>query len=451
MRKIYYPQGFCAPCKEATHIYPFHSPEEITGSLGQNECAWLQRQNFRAKPAQWCFFPHNGASSVALGVKNAEDWRSWADAALTLPKGHYQTTHLDSTILRGWGSGSYRYNSTKRQVKLCCPNPNDSMLFLVRAERLTRFLIDHPANKLTPARLSKRAQKCLLPLASDRILGVQEVVGQDLRKQNFPLIFSVGQASCHAPRLVDMSWHSPHKNPEAPLITLIGKGITFDTGGLDIKPRQAMLSMKKDMGGAAHAIGLAAMILSTGLPVRLRLILGIAENAIGGNAMRPGDILRARNGSTIEIGDTDAEGRLVLADCLSLAGEQKSAILIDFATLTGAARVALGADLPAVFCNDDPLALALTQSPDDPLWRLPLHHAYASELTGSISTLNSAPGAGYGGAITAALFLEHFAPQDTPWAHIDLMAYAPKKIHGRPSGAAAQGLYACLKAISALC
>lgn len=432
---------FHTSCPDAVPILPCRSLSEMDADTTE-----LHRQGFSAKAGEFCFFHHQGELSVALGVKDHNDWRSWSDAARKLPGGNYVLSEAASeTIIRGWGSGGYRYRSKKPVARLCLADTDNPARALVRAEYLTRFLIDHPANRLNPARLARRARKTLGLLVPERLKYSREIIGSDLLRQKFPLIYHVGKAADSPPRLLEMHWDSPE--PNAPILTIIGKGVCFDTGGLDIKPRSAMSLMKKDMGGAAHAIGLVAMLLASGVSARIRLLLGIAENAIAGNAMHPGDIFTARNGSTVEIGDTDAEGRLVLADCLSYAGESHNDMIIDFATLTGAARVALGTDLPALFCNDDTLAAKLTNCDHDPMWRLPLHEAYRHEMQGTISTLNSAPGAGYGGAITAALFLEHFVPQNTPWAHLDLMAYTPKTIHGRSAGAAAQGLYGVLEGV----
>ena len=436
-------KGFCLPCPDAVPIIACTSLDD----LNCDGVLELQRQGFKAQAGKFCFFHDKGTLKVALGIKDDQDWRSWSDAASHLPSGRYclEDTPNDA-VIRGWGSGSYRYRAKTLTAQLCLADQQAPMLALVRAEYMTRFLIDHPANRLTPARLARRAQGILSKLASERLILTREIIGTELLAQNFPLIYHVGKAAESPPRLLEMKWRSIKS--DAPTITIIGKGVCFDTGGLDIKPRAAMLVMKKDMGGAAHAIGLAAMLLSAELNVNIHLILGIAENAIAGNAMHPGDIFTARNGSTVEIGDTDAEGRLVLADCLSYASESYSDLMIDFATLTGAARVALGTDLPALFCNNDSLAAHLTACNHDPIWRLPLHEPYREELSGRISTLNSAPGGGYGGAITAALFLEHFVAKGRAWAHLDLMAYTPKNIHGRRMGAAAQGLYGILEGIS---
>ena len=245
----------------------------------------------------------------------------------------------------------------------------------------------------------------------------------------------------HAPRLIEIEWGAP-KNPR---LAIIGKGVSFDSGGLDIKPSSGMRLMKKDMGGAAHALALAQLIMAARLPVRLHMLIPAVENAIAGNAFRPGDIIKSRNGMTVEIDNTDAEGRLVLADAITKAGEDAPSLIIDFATLTGAARVALGPDLPALFVNDDALALAVSKASaaqDDPLWRLPLWPGYADMLKSEIADTANSAESGLAGAITAALFLEKFVPKDTPWAHLDTFAWRPAAKAGRPKGGEALGLRA---------
>ena len=260
--------------------------------------------------------------------------------------------------------------------------------------------------------------------------------GSDLARE-FPLVHAVGAASPRAPRLIDMSWG----DEDAPKVTLVGKGVVFDTGGLDIKPSSGMLLMKKDMGGSAAALAAASMIMAAGLNLRLRLIIPTVENAVAGNAFRPGDVFRSRAGLTVEIGNTDAEGRLILADALALADEDKPDLLIDFATLTGAARVALGPDLPAFFTEDDALATAVSKAGDeavDPVWRLPLHKPYASLLDSKVADLNNVSGGPFAGAITAALFLRRFAPATRAHVHFDLYGWNPSTKPGRPEGGEVQ-------------
>jgi leucyl aminopeptidase len=270
---------------------------------------------------------------------------------------------------------------------------------------------------------------------------VEQIVGEELLTRNFPLIHAVGRASSHSPRLLDLRWG----DPTHPKVTLVGKGVCFDSGGLDLKPSGAMRLMKKDMGGAATALGLARLIMSSGLRVRLRVLVAAVENAVAGNAFRPGDVLRSRQGLTIEIHNTDAEGRLILCDALAEAGTKRPDVMLDFATLTGAARVALGTEVPALFCNDDGLAsglLAAAEREQDPLWRLPLHSPYRDLLDSKIADIANVSESSYAGAITAALFLKEFVPAGIPWAHFDLMAWNLKTQPGRPEGGEAMGLRA---------
>ena len=272
------------------------------------------------------------------------------------------------------------------------------------------------------------------------------IAGGDLVVENYPMIFAVGKASTRAPRLIDMRWG----NPDAPSITLVGKGVCFDSGGLDIKSAAGMRLMKKDMGGAAQVLGLAQMIMEIGLPVSLRVLVAAVENSIAGNALRPLDILTSRKGTTIEIGNTDAEGRLVLADALWEASSEDPDLLIDCATLTGAARVALGTELPAFFCNDEQVTATLLkvgQTADDPLWNLPLHNAYRSMLDSPVADMNNIANGSYGGSITAALFLQEFIQPDIPWIHVDLMAYNLRSLPGRPEGGDAMGMRALFELI----
>jgi leucyl aminopeptidase len=285
-------------------------------------------------------------------------------------------------------------------------------------------------------------QTCALPIFG----AVVTTTRGDALEQGYPMIHAVGKAAdkSFAPRLIEMSWG----DPAHPRIAIVGKGICFDSGGLDIKPSSGMRLMKKDMGGAAHALGLARLIMAARLPVRLHMLIAAAENAISGNAFRPGDILRTRKGLTVEIGNTDAEGRLVLGDALTRAGEEKPELVIDFATLTGAARVAVGPDLPALFTNDDALAAdmaTLGAQVDDPTWRLPLWDGYADMLKSDVADINNAGEGGFAGAITAALFLKRFVPDDTAWLHLDTFAWRPSGKPGRPKGGEALGMRAVFR------
>lgn len=343
--------------------------------------------------------------------------------------------------------GSYRFTryreNKKKAPRLVMPAGVDAREVLRIAEgvSLARNLVNTPANDLGPAELEAAIRK----LAKKHGAKVSSVIGKDLLKKNFPLVYAVGQGSEREPRLVEFTWGKPSH----PKVTLVGKGVCFDTGGLDIKPSSAMLLMKKDMGGAAASLALAHMIMDAKLKVRLRVIVPAVENSISGVAFRPSDIFKSRKGITVEIGNTDAEGRLVLADALTLADEEKPELVIDFATLTGAARVALGPEIPPAFTNDDALwnALAIHSMKEaDPLWRLPLWQPYMEMLNSRTADTNNV-GGGHAGAITAALFLSKFVEQAKSWLHLDIFAWNPKEKPGRPEGGEAhsvRALYALL-------
>ncbi len=300
-----------------------------------------------------------------------------------------------------------------------------------------RDLVNTPAEDMNPEHLAAAVRDTARAFGAR----VREIAGDALLARNFPAIHAVGRAASHAPRLIDLRWgRSTH-----PKITLVGKGVCFDSGGLDLKTASGMRLMKKDMGGAAHALGLAHMIMRARLPVRLRLLIPAVENAVAGNAYRPGDVLASRKGLSIEIDNTDAEGRVILCDALTEAAAESPELIIDFATLTGAARVALGTDLPAMFCNRDEVAQCLADSASavrDPVWRLPLHRPYRELIDSRIADIANSASGPYAGAITAALFLEDFVSADTPWIHFDLMAWNIRSRPGRPEGGEAMGLRA---------
>ena len=308
---------------------------------------------------------------------------------------------------------------------------------------LARDLVNTPTNDMGPDDL----EQAVRALAKKHKARISVVTGDDLLAKNFPMIHAVGRASDKAPRLIDMIWGDRN----APKVTLVGKGVCFDTGGLDIKPSASMLLMKKDMGGAANVLGLASMIMAGGLKVRLRVLIPAVENAISGNAFRPGDVLRSRKGLSVEIGNTDAEGRLVLADALALADEEEPQLLIDMATLTGAARVALGPDLPPFYTNDDSLAADLAAAAlaqEDPLWRMPLWQPYDAKLASKIADMNNVTTDGFAGSITAALFLKRFVEKTAGWAHFDIFAWNPADRPHGPAGGEAQGIRALEQVIS---
>ncbi len=343
--------------------------------------------------------------------------------------------------LSSYRFGKYR-ETKKKSPRLAVPSGVDTKEITRIAEgmSLARDLVNTPANDLGPAEL----ESAIRALAKKHGAKVSSIVGKDLLKKKFPLVHAVGQGSARAPRLVEFTWGKPSH----PKVTLVGKGVCFDTGGLDIKPDAAMLLMKKDMGGAAASLALAHMIMDAKLKVRLRVIVPAVENSISGIAFRPGDIFRSRKGITVEIGNTDAEGRLVLADALTLADEEKPDLVIDFATLTGAARVALGPEIPPAFTHDDALwnTLAKHSSREaDPVWRLPLWSSYMEMLGSKVADTNNV-GGGHAGAITAALFLSKFVTAKS-WLHLDIFAWNPKERPGRPEGGEAhsvRALYALL-------
>jgi len=316
---------------------------------------------------------------------------------------------------------------------------------LARGTMLCRDLINAPANLMTPATLADEAKA----LAKQFNAKITITTGKELSEQ-FPAIHTVGRAAEIAPRLIDLQW-----GDKGPIITLVGKGVTFDSGGLDLKPSKAMEMMKKDMGGSAHVLGLAMAIMMTNLPIRLRVLIGAAENAVSEKSMRPMDIINTRAGLNVEVGNTDAEGRLVLADALDLALEDNPDFMVDFATLTGAARVALGTECPALFCNHDDTARAIMEAgskENDPLWHMPLFEPYDAQLdNGGHMALSSTGSSGYGGAITAALFLRRFTGKDVNWAHIDVMAWNLASKPGRPKGGEAMGLRAIYHYIEQMC
>ena len=366
-------------------------------------------------------------------------------AAAALEPGSYRLEGElgDPTLAAlGFRLGAYRfdrYRKPKDRPELVAPASVDiaELDRLTDAAFLARDLVNTPANDLGPAAL----ERAVRDLASRHRMKVKATVGDDLLAQNLPLIHAVGRAAHEPPRLLDLSWG---RAGDA-LVTLVGKGVTFDTGGLDIKPSSSMLLMKKDMGGAANVLGLAHAVMDAKLKVRLRIIIPIVENAISASAFRPGDILRARNGATIEIGNTDAEGRLILADALALADEEIPELIVDMATLTGAARAALGPDLPPLYTADDALADALLAAGrhwDDPLWRMPLWAPYEQMIASKVADVNNAGQGGFAGSVTAALFLQRFVSQAKAWAHLDIFAWAPEAKPGRPFGGTDQGIRA---------
>ncbi|MFZ2995118.1 leucyl aminopeptidase family protein [Sphingobium sp.] len=409
---------------------------------------------FHAKPMEYAILPGGTGEdwTIVAGVAKKAALTSWCLAKLaeSLPEGTYRLHEgIPGAAALGWLTAQYRFdryrkdeNPVGRRILLSRDIAHiDDSVRLAQAVALVRDLVNTPAADLGPAELEAATRQ-----VADSFDAHVEVTRGDVLEQGYPMIHAVGKAAdkAFAPRLIELTWG----DPAAPRIAIVGKGICFDSGGLDIKPSSGMRLMKKDMGGAAHALALAQLIMGARLPVRLHLLIPAAENAIAGNAFRPGDILRSRRGLSVEIGNTDAEGRLVLGDALTRAGEEKPELLIDFATLTGAARVAVGPDLPALFANDDALAAdmaAAGDAVDDPTWRLPLWDGYADMLKSDIADINNAGEGGFAGAITAALFLKRFVPDDTPWLHLDTFAWRPASKPGRPKGGEALGLRAAFR------
>ncbi len=412
--------------------------------------AWVEATRFTAASGKTCAIPDSegGLGEVLVGIAEEDDLWPYGGLPSTLPEATYRLVEdgLDesaqSRAALGWALGAYgftRYKAKERGLaRLAWPAMADRGAVERAAEAiyLARDLINTPAGDMGPAELAEAAQR----VGKAHGAAVTVTVGESLVAENYPAIHAVGRASARAPRLIDLRW-----GRTGPRITLVGKGVCFDSGGLDLKSSSNMKLMKKDMGGAAHTLGLAQMIMAAQLPVRLRMLIPAVENSIAGNAYRPLDIIRTRKGLTVEIGNTDAEGRIILADALTEADRESPDLLIDCATLTGAARVALGPDLPALFSNHDATAEALIRhgvAERDPVWRLPLFKPYRRGLDSKIADLNNIWDSPYAGAITAALFLQEFVSPTTPWVHLDIMAWNTTSRPGRPEGGEAMGLRA---------
>lgn len=432
-----------------TPVHLVGEGKEEALSLSASQRAWVKAHGFTGQRGKLLALPHeNGEVALYLfGIGAVADRSPFVAgvAAAALPAGNYrlQGEVDDQTAASiGFRLGAYRFDRY-RQAK---PGP---VLVLsedadaaeverqVVAATLARDLVNTPSSDLGPNALHDAIER----FAADRGMSFKAIVGDALLEQNFPMIHAVGRASAQAPRLLDLAWG----DESHPKVTLVGKGVTFDTGGLDIKSAAGMLTMKKDMGGAANVLGLAHVIVSLGLPVRLRVLLPVVENSISANAFRPGDILKSRLGLTVEIGNTDAEGRLILADALALADEEEPDVLLDMATLTGAARVALGPELPAFYATDDFWATDVLSSglaAEDPLWRMPLWSPYDGQLASKIADINNTDSGGYAGSVTAALFLRRFVSKAKAWMHFDIFAWAPEARPGRPVGATDQAIRA---------
>ncbi len=432
---------------------------------------WVRAAEFRGEQGRVLVLPGEGGAPAGalLGLGAVERGQMagpgglglWHTAALAgkLPASDFQLEPADADRLSaavatqaalGFVYGEYRFDrycspdgEQRRPARLVAPSDCD-LAYVRRAATglaLARDLINTPAGDMGPAELAGQAEA----LAARHGGEFRCIEGEDLLEQGYPAIHAVGRASSRAPRLLDLRWG----NPDDPRVTLVGKGVCFDTGGLDLKPAASMLMMKKDMGGAACVLGLAHMVMDANLPVSLRLLVPAVENSVSGNAFRPGDVLSTRKGLTVEVGNTDAEGRLVLCDALAEADREQPALIVDMATLTGAARIALGPELPALYGNCPEWVDALVRhgrGQHDPLWPMPLWQPYGEDLASKVADTNNVSASAFAGSIVAALFLQRFVAPDTPWLHMDLFAWNMKDRPGRPAGAEAQ----CIRAVYAL-
>ena len=450
------PPGFT---DAATDALPLHvvDRERLAGwRAGQPAAvgAWLDAQGFDGAPGSALLLPgDDGASGAVIGVGDPLDPYSYGHAPFALPPrafrlaGEHDAATLAALQL-GWGLGAYRFSRYKQpsrtpallQVDEDCPEVRDALAACVRV----RDLVNTPTEHMGPDQLEQVACE----IAERHGATIEVISGDDLLERNFPAIHAVGRASHRAPRLICVTWGEPAH----PHVAIVGKGVCFDTGGLDLKPADGMRNMKKDMGGAAHAIALAGLVMARKLPVHMTLLVPAVENAIGPDAFRPGEVVATRKGVRVEIDNTDAEGRVILCDALARAGELKPELLLDFATLTGAARVALGPELPALYSNDDALAqdwLDAGMRQRDPVWRMPLWRPYLRYLTSHIADLANGGPSKMAGSITAALYLERFVPAAQKWAHLDVYAWNDSDRPGKPAGGEAQGLRAAFAMLQA--
>ena len=426
--------------------------EAFKARLSDGARLWLERQQFTAKAEKFAWLPDSNGNpkDVVVGWNGKNDLATLGALPMTLPPGCYELTQPITRLqLLGWGLGAYQFSrykvSERDPAQLLIPDSHDAEALsnTVAAITLVRDLINTPAEDMLPSMLADEA----IQVAETHGAQCTVTVGEELLERGFRTIHAVGRAASDAPRLIDLNWGET----EHPGVVLVGKGVCFDSGGLDIKPAGNMRSMKKDMGGAAHVLGLAQLIMSTNLPINLRVLIPAVENAISGNAFRPGDVLQTYQGLTVEVDNTDAEGRLVMCDALALAAEDNPDLILDFSTLTGSARSAVGAEIAAMFSNNDELANGLLKTgedQDDPIWRLPLHQPYRHLIDSKVADLVNSAGTPFGGAITAALFLEQFVAEK-PWAHFDIMAFNTRKRAGRPEGGEAMGMRAAFEYLQA--
>ena len=439
------------------HVIEKDSLESWREKQPESIAKWVESNGFSAGTGQALVIPaSDGSPLMALAGYGTEKARErgrfhLAAAASKLPKGAYHiASGLDGDTLEvetlGWLLSRYRFekyrDETSEGASLVAPDGSEAerLLALAAGEFLARDLINTPSNDMGPDELESAARQ----LASQHNAEITVVTGEDLLDQNFPLIHTVGRASSRAPRLIDISWGN-----EGPQITLVGKGVCFDTGGLNLKPSGSMALMKKDMGGAANVLGLGHMLMETGQKIRLRILIPAVENAVSGNAFRPGDILPSRKGLSVEINNTDAEGRLVLADALAYAQEDDPDMIVSMATLTGAARVALGPDLAPYYCDDTDFVDAFEGAAAkvaDPVWRMPFHSPYEKMIEPGIADLDNAPKGGFAGSITAALFLRRFV-EESRYAHFDIFGWNPSDAPARPKGGVGQGIRALFEVL----
>jgi leucyl aminopeptidase len=441
------------------HLVDKNSFEDWAKSRPAEDRALLKAHRFDGKTGFAFVILPKGKDEfeVVSAVANTQSLSPWCMAKLgeSLPEGTYRLPAGDpGQAALGWLLAQHRFESyrSKKDEAECGPRvlvtgepaKIDAAVRLAEATVLVRDLVNTPASDLGPAELEKAARELAGRVGAEfRVTSGAELA------EGYPLIAAVGAAATRerAPRLIELEWG----NPKHPRVAVVGKGVCFDSGGLDLKPASGMRLMKKDMGGAAHALALAGLVAAERLPVRLHLLISAVENAVSGKALRPGDVVRSRRGLHVEIDNTDAEGRLVLADAITRAGESEPDLIVDFATLTGAARVALGPDLPALFTNDDALAESLLREGTelmDPLWRMPIWDAYDEMLKSDIADIANASGSPMAGAVVAAMFLKRFVPEHTPWAHFDTFAWREKAKPGRPKGGEALGLRAAFAAMT---
>lgn len=450
------PSPFAPKSAKTLPIWAVSRADMDNGKLEETPLAWATSAGFQAAEGSVLLVPDSqGKLSGALfGLGEEGDCHPLVGGKLArvLPKGDW---HIAASPIPGdrmalaFGMGAYRFESYRKPApegpRLVIPDSADADAIsrTVTAVGLARDLVNTPTNDMGPDALEAAFRR----LAAHYQAKVSVIAGDELVAQGFPMIHAVGRAAQEAPRLLELRWGQEG----AAKVTLVGKGVCFDTGGLDIKPAASMLNMKKDMGGAANVMALAMMIMDAGLPVDLRVLIPAVENSISASAFRPGDVLVSRKGLSVQIDNTDAEGRLVLADALTFACEDNPGLLIDMATLTGAARVALGPDLPPFYTDDDQLAGELATASTtvvDPLWRMPLYKPYEADVKARIADLTNAPAGGFAGSITAALFLKRFVASGTSWAHLDIFAWSPKDKPHAPMGGEAQGIRALFDVIS---